>query len=93
VIDKEQVKQIHKFCRYQRNRLEASEQVGCFYCETVFKASEIESWCDERDQKECTAMCPECGIDSIIGMNDAVKNGVAENEFLELLHKMNLHWF
>lgn len=35
---------------------------GCFYCLKIFNPKEIKKWCDS----EKTAICPYCGIDSII---------------------------
>jgi hypothetical protein len=49
---------------------------GCFYCEQVFSSDEISTWCDSGE----TALCPFCGIDSVIGSD----SGFTPNEvFLE----------
>ncbi len=39
-----------------------SEKCGCYHCISVFESSEITEWCDG----EKTALCPSCGIDSVI---------------------------
>lgn len=39
---------------------------GCFYCRKTFPPSEITSWCDDNDQGPRTALCPCCGIDSVL---------------------------
>jgi hypothetical protein len=48
-----------------------------------FLPSEIEDWIDDDD----TALCPKCGIDSVIG---SVSGDPMERE---LLQKMHDHWF
>ena len=54
----------HKHCFRNRSELQESEICGCFYCEKMFAPSEIEEWTDDGDT---TALCPKCGIDSVIG--------------------------
>jgi hypothetical protein len=49
----------------------------------VFPPSEIEDWTDDDD----TALCPKCGIDSVIG---SVSGYPIEREFLQKMHD---HWF
>jgi hypothetical protein len=46
-----------------RVELEASERCGCFFCFRIFATTDIKTWVDS-DQ---TALCPHCGIDSVIG--------------------------
>lgn len=49
-----------------RNRQEIGESTscGCFHCHAIFPPTEVVEWVDEGDQ---TALCPYCGIDSVIG--------------------------
>ena len=49
----------------------------------IFQTSAIEEWVDEDD----TALCPKCGIDSVIG------SGSGYPVTRELLERMNKHWF
>ena len=42
-----------------------SAKCGCFHCEEVFSAVEVNAWLDDRNGR--TALCPHCGIDSVIG--------------------------
>ncbi len=67
-----------------RAELEASSKAGCFYCLEVFSPSEIEDWVDNDD----CAMCPRCGIDSVIG--DASGFPIRDKAFLK---EMNEFWF
>lgn len=56
----------HKLCTRNREALGKSERAGCFYCLSTFAPSEIEEWLD----KEVTALCPRCGIDSVLPETD-----------------------
>lgn len=44
-------------------RLKQSKVCGCYYCAKVFDVSEITEWVDDSPR---TAICPYCGIDSVI---------------------------
>lgn len=71
-----------------RVEIEESDTCGCFYCCCVFPPSEIEEWIDDGEtEAEQTALCPHCGIDSVIGS----AAGYPINP--ELLGRMNRHWF
>ena len=52
----------HSNCFHNRKELEKSTMCGCLYCLKIFKPNEIIDWCDNDE----TAICPFCGIDSII---------------------------
>ena len=67
-----------------RVELERSNLAGCFYCLEVFRPTEIQEWVDDG---KC-ALCPKCGIDSVIG--DASGFPVTDRHFLE---EMNRFWF
>lgn len=73
----------HKCSSRHRAQIEQSEQCGCFHCLTVFTPNAIEEWIDDDD----TAMCPRCGIDSVIG---SASGNPIEREFLA---RMRAHWF
>jgi len=74
----------HPHCANHRAEVEGSSSVGCFYCCETFPASEIEEWVDEGK----TAMCPRCGIDSVIGETSGFP--VNDRTFLK---QMNEFWF
>ena len=67
-----------------RKALEQSEFCACFYCLESFSPTEITEWTDSNDS---TAMCPKCGIDSVLGSAQGFK---LDQEFLS---KMNKKWF
>jgi hypothetical protein len=53
----------HEHAFRQRDELEHSDGCGCFYCFATFPPSEIKDWTDDGK----TAICPSCGVDSVIG--------------------------
>ncbi|MCL2213101.1 MAG: cytoplasmic protein [Oscillospiraceae bacterium] len=73
----------HTFCTSNRNSLSSDTLCGCFFCITIFEPKEIEQWLD----MEHTAICPHCGIDSIIGKY----SGFPITE--EFLRQMQEVWF
>jgi hypothetical protein len=73
----------HKRSIYHRVEIENSQSARCFYCLDSFKPSEILDWTDDKR----TAICPRCGIDSVIG--DA--SGVQMND--EFFRQMHWYWF
>ena len=66
-----------------RTEIEASSVCGCFYCRRTFPPSAIEEWVDDGQ----TALCPKCGIDSVLGD----KSGLPiRPKFLSEMHR---YWF
>jgi hypothetical protein len=77
----------HRHCSRHREELLASARCGCFYCEAVFRPAEINEWVDEWGGVGQTAMCPHCGIDSVIGSESGYPITT------EFLATMKTHWF
>lgn len=73
----------HKFASNNKEQLLNDNNCGCFYCGQIFEPSEIKEWLDVED----TALCPYCGIDSVIGESSGY---LITKEFLEAMYKM---WF
>ena len=73
----------HRLSKNHRVEIEASDCCGCFYCLSVFSPADITEWVD----LDTTAVCPRCGIDSVIGS----ASGAPVNS--AFLSKMNEHWF
>ena len=79
----------HWYSSNHKPELEQDHVCGCFYCLRIFDPKEIEEWiiddnpCDRRG----TAICPYCGIDSVIGESSGYPSTRA---FLEALHR---EWF
>jgi len=79
------LKEAHKHSIRHRDEIAASERCGCFYCLAVFEPSAITRWVDEHG---VTALCPKCGIDSVIGTASGFPSAN-----LEFLTAMKGHWF
>jgi hypothetical protein len=77
------VAKAHEHSARHRAELLASDLCGCFYCGATFTATEIVDWTDG----EQTALCPRCGIDSVIG---SAAGFPLTKEFLD---GMNKYWF
>lgn len=74
----------HKYCNNNKEALMGDKLCGCFYCLRIFSPAEIEQWIDS---KHDTALCPHCGIDSVIG--ESAGYPITE----EFLKEMNRYWF
>jgi len=74
----------HKHSSRHRDEIERSAICGCFYCGEICAPPEIKDWLDEEDEED-TALCPSCGIDSLIG--SASGYPVAEPIFLKSMHE------
>ena len=71
----------HKFSANHKEQLLKDKICGCFYCLEIFNPNEIEEWiADDLG----TAVCPHCGIDSIIGESSGYP---ITKEFLEKMYK------
>jgi hypothetical protein len=75
----------HQHATNHREEIENSTICGCFYCLGTFAPDKIDEWI--KTDSEEFAMCPHCGIDSVIG--DA--SGITIND--EFLKEMNTYWF
>ena len=74
-MDKKQIVKLGRSAYCNKNELEKTDICGCFYCKNIFYAVDITEWTDEGQ----TALCPYCGVDSVI------PNPTEEN--LKELHK------
>jgi hypothetical protein len=74
----------HRHSARHGDEVRSSTVCGCFYCLDVFTPDEIEEWLSE----EKTALCPRCGIDSVIG--DLSGYPVRNADFLKAMHQ---EWF
>ena len=74
----------HEFSAGHRKRLLQDRKCGCFYCLNIFAPKEIRRWIEDVGG---TAICPYCGIDSVIGEHSGYP---ITREFLE---QMRQYWF
>ncbi len=81
----------HKYSSNHRNKLDKSDVCGCFYCLRIYSPKEIVEWVpskgDNPMELEETALCPFCGVDSVIGESSGFP---ITKEFLK---KMKSYWF
>jgi hypothetical protein len=61
-MNEETLKKIHKLSSKHRQELQNSDSCFCFYCFKNFDYSDIVEWIESN---EC-AICPKCGIDSVL---------------------------
>ncbi len=80
----ERARAAHEACFCNKACIERSAWVGCFYCLRRQPASNIVEYV----QDDQAALCPHCGIDSVIG--DASGYPVGDHTFLR---EMNEQWF
>jgi len=74
----------HEYCKNNQESLQGDSVCGCFYCLKIFSPAKITDWITD---KKDTALCPYCGIDSVIGESSGYP---ITEEFLE---KMQKYWF
>ena len=78
----------HYYSANHKPELEKDSICGCFYCLNIFSPNEIEEWLidDNPADRRGTALCPYCGIDSVIGESSGYP---ITKEFLQ---KMYDYW-
>ena len=84
------VEKAHTHSIRNEPELRASAQCGCFHCLALFPPAAIADWITEaptRGGRPRTALCPHCGIDSVIG---SASQFPIEHAFLE---RMQAYWF
>lgn len=62
-----------------RAEVEASARCGCYFCFRQFAPSAIKAWTDTNQ----TALCPHCGMDSVIGSAAPFQ---LDDKFLRRMH-------
>lgn len=83
IINEKDLINAHACSMYNRKQLSKAKKCGCFYCLQVFNPNKILEWVDDGQ----TALCPFCGVDSIIYDN---KTYPLSKDFLEKMYK---YWF
>lgn len=70
----EELSGVHAKSFLNKKDIAKADKCGCFYCERMFKPSEITEWTDtNREENNATALCPYCKIDSVIPEVDGIK--------------------
>lgn len=83
MADKQALEEAHKLSSDHKKDVVASKLCGCFYCVSTFDPSFIKEWIDGGQ----TALCPKCGIDSVLPESTSY---VLDVEFLSDMYG---HWF
>ncbi len=74
----------HDNCSEHKKEILKSEFCGCFYCCEKFETKDIKEWI--LDEKDETAICPKCGIDSVVSEKYPISD-------INFLNEMNECWF
>ena len=77
----------HGHSSSHRAEVLASEICGCFFCLKTFLPGAIDEWIAPEGEEGATALCPHCGIDSVIGSASGFPMTA------EFLCRMRRHWF
>src|SRR4051794_32878356 len=64
--------QAHGHSINHREEVLKRDLCGCFYCRKTFLPTMIREWTDEVGGVGQTALCPRCGIDSVIGSSSGL---------------------
>lgn len=76
---------IHALSSRHSDAVQRSALCGCFYCLRTFPATQIAEWVDGIDgARPVTALCPHCGIDSVLPDASVTLTG----ELLEQMHRV-----
>jgi Zn finger protein HypA/HybF involved in hydrogenase expression len=78
-----QMERLHAYASHNKELIEKSDKCYCFHCKSVFESGEIERYLNE----ETTAICPKCGIDSVI------PDGMDEKIDETIISEMHDYWF
>ena len=84
-IERDHLEAAHKHSIFNRTEIVQSKLCGCFYCLQIFKPDEVIAWTDEEDPRGLTALCPHCGIDSVIGDRSGFPAG--NEDFLKAMYR------
>lgn len=80
----EELREIHYLSMFNRRKIEKKGHAcGCFHCSEQYDSSEIKAWTDNKR----TALCPYCGIDSVLFENTEYPLTTS------LLNQMHSAWF
>lgn len=77
------MKKLHTYASNNKNLIEESNVCYCFCCKKIVDKNEIKEYIDE----DTTALCPNCGVDSVIPDSiDEELNG-------KVIDDLNNYWF
>ncbi len=80
-MDKKEIEKIYAHSKNNKDEILRSETCGCFFCKKVFAPKKIKNWLE----KENTALCPYCAVDSVLGDASGVE---ITKSLLEEMHRI-----
>ncbi len=81
--EKSKYEKLHSYCSHNKVLIEKSTICYCIHCKKEISPSKISKYIDNNQ----TALCPYCGIDSVI------PNNINEELNNEIIEMMNKYWF
>ncbi len=78
---------LHRLSSRNRDSVQGKRPCGCFHCLKTFDADAVVDWTPEIDGQESTAVCPFCGVDSVM---PAREGGSID---ADMLKAMQAYWF
>lgn len=81
------LEEANKHSLFHREEILQSEVCGCFRCLAIFAPKDITAWEYEQKGVSTTALCPNCGLDTVIGS----ASGYPIND--DFLMQMHERWF
>ncbi|MGN0967121.1 MAG: cytoplasmic protein [Candidatus Coprovivens sp.] len=73
----------HKTSSHNKDLVKRSKICACFHCRTWFSSKEVNRWIPGEE----TAICPRCGIDSVIPDASGIQQ---DRDFVAEMHR---YWF
>jgi len=58
---------LHHSTFRNEKQIQNSKVCGCFHCQKIFLPESVNEWCDNDGRGDKTALCPHCGMDSVLG--------------------------
>lgn len=65
VFSKDDLEKAHLHASNNEIEIVKSDKCACFFCRQVYSARKIQDWIN--DERGISAICPECGIDAVVG--------------------------
>lgn len=92
IIDtsEDQLEAAHRYCFNNMPTLKKAQRCGCFLCGRIYNPVDIDEWiiANNAIDKEGTAICPFCGVDSVLPENPS-RYPLTK----PFLRDMQLYWF
>lgn len=85
-ISKSELARIHKSSFQFGRYLKDMETIGCFFCTNFVEYSDIPDFIE--DSEGLTAICPNCGIDSLVPLDE-----FDSEDYRAILHQLRLKFF